>query len=53
MKMRPWSVFGAKSRPGQLQGRFPGKGVTEKDDILTESGDPRGYFRAQLGSKIQ
>ena len=36
MKMRPWSVFGAKSRRGQLQALFRTKAGNQKVDFWTE-----------------
>ena len=39
--------------PMSAPGRFPGKGVSEKDDFLAENDAPRGNFGAQLGSKIR
>ena len=51
-KMRPWSVFGIKSRPGRLQ-EVPGtiqcgRRVTK----LAQYGVPSGHLGAQRGPKI-
>ena len=52
MKLLPWNVFGAKSRPGRL---CDAPGHLEEltlERFLAENGIPRGHFGAQRGSQI-
>ena len=51
-KIRPWTVFGAKSRPGRLQDAPPHLPGNPFGAFLAEKGAPRGHLGAQLGSKI-
>ena len=43
--MRPWSVFGAKSRPGRLQDGKPGQGYSTFGTCLAENVTSRVDFR--------
>ena len=52
MKLLPWNVFGAKSRPGRLQDGSRTTAVRPKINFLVENGAPRGHFGSQRVSKI-
>ena len=56
-KIRPWTVFGAKSRPGRLQEASrtltASKTTSPFGASLAENGAPRDHWEAQLGSKIR
>ena len=47
MKMVPWTVFGAKSRPGRLQERSPGNPSKFMRAFLAENCTRRGHVGAQ------
>ena len=53
MKMRPWSVFGAKSRPSRLQGGF--QATTGYHFFTVGAGNVArsGHFSATLTSQIE
>ena len=52
-KIRPLSVFGAKSRPGRPQDGQGQLTYSTFGAFLVENGAPRGHLGAQLGSKIR
>ena len=52
-KIRPLSVFGAKSRPGRLQDALVTSGLSVFGAFLVENGASRGHLGGQLGSKIR
>ena len=47
--MRPWSGFGAKSRPGRLQDAQGEKGVLHFWEPFWPKCRPRGHFPGALG----
>ena len=52
IKIRPWTVFGAKSRPGWLLGGPGRTGYSTFGAFLAESDAPRLDFRTPGKSKI-
>ena len=52
MKLRPWSVFGAKSRPGRLQDAPRRTEYSTFGAFLVENGAPSDNFGAQQDPNI-
>ena len=53
MKIRPRSVFGAKSRQGRLQDAAPNYAGQRKFGSLVENDNSASHFGAWRGSKIR